>query len=264
MNHRSPAFFDSRSVTFAPVRSALLGARRALTILLIAEPSLLGAQGASVFDNAPPARWIAPPGIPGDSLPGFHGRRTFGLAARPERFVVHVSADNRYRLYVNGTQVSSGPQRSDLLHWRYETVNIAPQLRAGANVIAAVVWNWGPRHPVAQHSFRSGFLLQGDGAREAVLSTGPGWKLHRDSSYSEVRVMPRDVRNAYYAATQGEEIDGARHPWGWESAGFDDRAWFTVPTPAAGGSAASGGGAIVGQLRLHAVPRHNDYGDADG
>src|SRR5688572_29470284 len=98
MNHRSPAFFDSRSVTFAPVRSALLGActRRALTILLIAEPSLLGAQGASVFDNAPPARWIAPPGIPGDSFTVFHGRRTFDLAARPARFVVHVSADNRY------------------------------------------------------------------------------------------------------------------------------------------------------------------------
>jgi hypothetical protein len=81
-----------------------------------------------------------------------------------------------------------------------------------------------------------------------------------------VRVTGRDVRNAYYAAAQGEEIDGARHPWGWERAGFDDSRWFTVPAPAAGGPGGpgSGGGAIVGQLRLHAVPRHNDYGVADG
>jgi hypothetical protein len=74
----------------------------------------------------------------------FHARRTFDLASKPDRFVVHVSADNRYRLYVNGDEVSNGPQRSDVMHWRYETVDIAPKLRAGRNVVAALVWNWGP------------------------------------------------------------------------------------------------------------------------
>src|SRR5690349_4749687 len=136
-----------------------------------------------IFAGASEARWIAPPGMPADSFGIFHVRRALDLAAKPSRFIVHVSADNRYRLYVNGTQVSSGPQRSDASHWRYETVDLAPYLAAGPNVIAAVVWNWGPHHPVAQHSVRTAFLLQADSPNEAAANTGPGWKLLRDSAY---------------------------------------------------------------------------------
>jgi len=221
----------------------------ALAPALAPERSL--AQEAPLFHGAPVARWIAPPGLAPDSFAVFHARRTFDLTTRPEHFVVHVSADNRYRLYVNGAQVSSGPQRSDVMHWRYETVDIAPQLRAGANVVAALVWNWGPHHPVAQHSFRSGFVLQGDSPREAVINTGTGWRIHRDSAYAEVRVTGADVSNAYYAAAQGESIDASRHPFGWEGAGFDDRAWSDAPQ-------------TIGPFRLHAVPGRGGYGDADG
>src|SRR6266513_1669029 len=122
------------------------GAFRNITIataLLSALSATVGAQEARVFDGAPRANWIAPAKVPGDSFIVFHARRSFVLEKAPSRFVVHVSADNRYRLYVNGVQVSSGPQRSDVAHWRYETLDLAPRLRAGRNIIAAIVWNWG-------------------------------------------------------------------------------------------------------------------------
>src|SRR5439155_23810580 len=86
-----------------------------------------------VFAGAPAAPWIFSSGAGGNEFGVFHFRRVFELNAKPASFVVHVSADNRYRLFVNGEQVSSGPQRSDLMHWRYETVDLAPQLRAGRN-----------------------------------------------------------------------------------------------------------------------------------
>jgi alpha-L-rhamnosidase len=209
-----------------------------------------------IFSAAPEAMWIAPPGMPADSFGVFHARRTFDLATKPDRFTVHVSADNRYRLYVNGTQVSSGPQRSDLTHWRYETVDLAPHLRAGENVIAAVIWNWGRQHPVAQHSYRPGLLLQADSPREEIANTGAGWKLYRDSAYTGVPVSSRDIGGAYYAATQGESVDAARYPWGWERGDYIDREWFIVPT--------GGGAANVGQVHLHAVPGRGGYGDASG
>ena len=224
----------------------------AIAALAIAlAPSLSLAQGAQIFHGARVASWIAPSGLAPDSFAVFNARRTLDLAARPEHFVIHVSADNRYRLYVNGAQVSSGPQRSDVVHWRYETVDIAPQLRAGANVVAAVVWNWGPHHPVAQHSFRSAFVIQGDSPREAVLNTGEGWKVHRDSAYGEVRVTGADVNNAYYAAAQGESVDAARYPWGWERADFDDHPWTDTPS-------------VLGPFRLHAIPGRGGNGDYDG
>ena len=234
----------------------------AATALLAATPLCVTfaqspASGPRIFANAPEAVWIAPPGMPADSFGVFHARRTFDLAAKPERFIVHVSADNRYRLYVNGTQVSSGPQRSDVMRWRYETVDLAPHLKTGTNTIAAVIWNWGPRHPVAQHSFRTGFLMQAESPREAIANSGPGWKLYRDSAYTDVRVTPQDVRNAYYAAAHGESVDGARYPWGWERTDYDDRNWFTIP-------GTNNNSAIVGQVHLHAAPGRGGFGDNSG
>ena len=217
-------------------------------------------QQTTVFAGAAPASWIAPPNIPRDSSVVFHARRTFDLPSKPERFVVHVSADNRYRLYVNGEEVSNGPQRWDVMHWRYETVDIAPKLRAGRNVVAALVWNWGAAHPVAQHSLRTGFLLQGDGEREQAINSGGGWKLRVDSGYKFLPLSPGDIRG-YYAASPSESVDGTRYPWGWEKADFDDSAWLSISAPAAGpggrGGGGRGGGAgspIVGRLALRDGP----------
>src|SRR5438270_12047486 len=183
---------------------------------------------AALSGSAAPASWIAPASVPGDSFVVYHARRAFDLSARPAHFVVHVSADNRYRLYLNGVGVSSGPQRSDVAHWRYETVDLAPGLRLGRNVLAAVIWNWGAARPVALHSHRTGFVVQGEGAEAAALvNTGPGWKLLVDSAYAPIVITNATV-GGYYAAGPGEEVDGARYPWHWEESEYDDSAWLTI------------------------------------
>jgi alpha-L-rhamnosidase len=185
------------------------------------------AQPASpVFAGAPAAAWVSAPGA-GSEFGVFHFRRVFALDAKPSGFVVHVSADNRYRLFVNGEQVSSGPQRSDLMHWRYDTVDLAPHLRAGRNVIAALVWNWGADKPVAQFSRQTGFLLQGNGALESIVNSGPGWKVLRSEAYAPIPVVGSAV-GGYYAAPPGESLDARRHPWGWEQVDFPDTDWVAA------------------------------------
>lgn len=76
----------------------------------------------------------------------YHFRRSFDLAARPETFVINITADNRYRLFVNGTPACWGSARGDLRCWYYETVDIAPLLHAGRNTLAVQVWNGGERN----------------------------------------------------------------------------------------------------------------------
>src|SRR5256714_608507 len=213
---------------------------------LSALSATVGAQEARVFDGAPPANWIAPAKVPGDSFTVFHARRSFGLEKAPARFVVYVSADNRYRLYVNGVQVSSGPQRSDVTHWRYETLDLAPHLRAGRNGIAAIGWNWGAARPVAQHTHRTGFLIQGDSPTEAgLVNTGSAWKTLVDSAYAPIVITSASMGN-YFAAAPGDSIDGAHYPWGWESTQYDDAGWIAP--------------AIVGDVKRHAMPP-GDYGE---
>jgi hypothetical protein len=212
---------------------------------------------APVFGGAPPASWIADADAPGIAFGVFHFRRSLRLAAPPEHFVVHVSADNRYRFFVNGQQLSSGPQRSDLMHWRYETLDLGPHLRAGENVLAALVWNWGPYRPVAQFSRRTAFLLQGDTDREAVANTGPEWKVLRNPGYAPIPVVG-PAAGGYYAAPPGESVDGARYPWGWEQVTFADDTWR--PAAVGEGRAAertqTRGTAVTGEARLwQLVPR---------
>ena len=211
------------------------------------------AQGAAprVFDGAPAAPWIFAPGAGGNEFGVFHLRRMFELNALPSSFVVHVSADNRYRLFVNGQQVSSGPQRSDLMHWRYETVDVAPQLRAGRNVIAALVWNWGPDKPVAQFSRQTAFLLQGNSPREAVVNSGPEWKVLRNEGYAPIPVLG-DAAGGYYAAPPGEAIDARRYPWGWTQIDFNEDGWV---------AAAAGLGPRANRTQLRAS---NPFGEAGG
>ena len=96
------------------------------------------------------AKWISAPGAPPNDYGVYHFRRTIDLSAKPERFVVHASGDNRYQLFVNGRRAAWGPARGDLFHWRYETVDVAPYLSAGKNVFAALVWNFGELAPEAQ------------------------------------------------------------------------------------------------------------------
>ena len=77
-------------------------------------------------------------------------RKSAQLNTVPDAHLIRVSADNRYKLFVNGVLVSLGPARSDLSNWNYETVDIAPYLRQGKNTLAAVVWNYGEKRPMAQ------------------------------------------------------------------------------------------------------------------
>ena len=181
------------------------------------------------------ANWIAVPQAPRTEYGVYHFRKSFELAARPTRFLVHVSGDNRYQLFVNGQRAAWGPARGDLFHWRYETVDLAGFLAAGRNVLAAVVWNFGEDAPEAQITLETGFLLQGDGPAEVVVDTGPAWKCARNPAYRPVVITSGAVRG-YWAAGPGDHVDAAAHPWGWESPAFDDSAWTpaAVVAPAAG------------------------------
>ena len=160
-----------------------------------------------------PAFWIASATSPGTTQGVFVFRREIDLASVPGHFMVHVSADNRYLLHVNGQYAAEGPARGDLFHWRFETVDLAPFLHPGKNVIAAVVWNFAELSPVAQMSNRTGFLLQGDGPAESILNTGAAWRVRREPGRA---ALGSTGAHGYYAAGPAEKIDGRIFDASWD------------------------------------------------
>jgi alpha-L-rhamnosidase len=188
---------------------------------LISNTGVAQSVNPSLLHDQWKAYWIA---VPGESPTGYGVylfRKMISLPEKPNSFIIHVSADNRYKLFVNEKQVSLGPARGDLKNWNYETLDIAPFLLAGINVIASEVWNEGQWRAEGQISQRTGFILQGNDSAGQIINSNSGWKCIRDNSYQAIPFNPPD----YYVAGPGEQVTMSNQAIDWEKPGFRDSSW---------------------------------------
>lgn len=196
---------------------------RSIAIVVLVMISLTaGAQfGNFNRENQWDASWITVPGA-GEKDAGLYlFRKTLEMSEKPATFKVYVSGDNRFKLYVNEKLVSIGPALGDLTHWNYETLDLAPYLNAGNNIIAAEIWNEGDLKAVSQFSLRTGFILQGTDEATKALNTNDTWTCIEDESYTPIRQTVR----GYYAAGAGDQIDMNKKVKGWQKSAFDDSNW---------------------------------------
>lgn len=205
--------------------SSIRRLRKTLFLLTLIIPFVLKAQMAdsTLTYRQWDAEWITVPQTSPSAYGVYFFRKDFNISQVPSRFPIFVSGDNRYKLYVNEQLVSLGPARGDIEHWNYETIDIAPQLKAGRNVIAAQIWNEGDQKAEAQFSFRTGFILQGAVEASAILNTNKSWNCIQDHSYSIPSLTER-VRG-YSVVPPNEQIDMRSHIKGWQKLSYDDSSW---------------------------------------
>jgi alpha-L-rhamnosidase len=200
------------------------------------------------------ASWIRHPDAGFNAHEVILFRKNFQLERVPYRFVVHISADNQYRLFVNGTYAAKGPARSDLHHWYYETLDLAPLLKAGENTLAVEVVNFGPKRGWSQFSHMTSLFVMGRGPSESPVNTVPGsWRCMRNEAHYPLIVEwigRREVAFGLYVANPTDSITGRRYPWGWHLPEYDHRGWLSAArannagtrnTQYAGGIVHSGG-----------------------
>ncbi|HUR56682.1 MAG TPA: alpha-L-rhamnosidase C-terminal domain-containing protein [Opitutaceae bacterium] len=175
---------------------------------------------------------------PGASSPSHYQvrmfRRVFDVAdAGAAQLEVNVSADSRYLFFCNGTLLGRGPARGDVNHHFYETYDLAPHLRAGRNVLAALVLDMsrvahrpaflGP--PCGVMTYAGGFVLEGalrcGGEVAEDLSTDGKWKVAVDTAHRFQN------ENTTFEGYQGyfEHRISKLVPAGWREPRFDDSAW---------------------------------------
>jgi alpha-L-rhamnosidase len=176
------------------------------------------------------ASWVTHPTVPLREPVVLHFRRTLDLPTAPASYLVRVSADNRFILFVNGQRVGDGPARGNLAHWRYERFDLAPFLKPGQNLITATVWNFGVYAPVAQMSDRTAFLLESAATGSDSISTPKGWLVEEEKGH---HVLDRSTVTlmTYFASGPGEEIDSSRYDWDWNSPSATGAAWVPVSSP---------------------------------
>ncbi|MEO6243787.1 MAG: family 78 glycoside hydrolase catalytic domain, partial [Opitutaceae bacterium] len=154
-------------------------------------------------------------------------RRTFEIPAgdySAKTREVQVSADSRYLLYCNGTLLGRGPAKGDVNHHFYETFDLGPHLRAGRNVLAALVLDMSlvahrPTQlgaPCSVMTYAGGFVLDG-----GELSSDGKWKVAVDTAH---RFQNEGTTFEGYLGYFEHRVSKLI-PTGWTEAEFDDAAW---------------------------------------
>jgi alpha-L-rhamnosidase len=177
-----------------------------------------------------PADWIGCPKPGGGVLEAKDApfviayRLRFTVRRGDRRPIIHVSADERYELFLDGRRLGRGPERGDPRHWFFESYRL--EAAPGRHALVARVWTLGRHAPRAQLTVHPGFLCAADGDWTARLATGrAGWEAKRLGGWG--------IASGGDAAATGarSDVDGAALDWGIEDGSGDG--WQTAPAIAA-------------------------------
>ncbi|KPK66347.1 MAG: hypothetical protein AMK73_00285 [Planctomycetes bacterium SM23_32] len=152
-------------------------------------------------------------------------RRSFRLAGDPDQdsleATLHLFADTRYRLWVNGAIVAYGPARFLPSHPEYDTVDLRPWLKKGFNTLVVEANTFGANNFQAMPSV-GGFIAWGEvqtGDGQVDLSTPGEWKMLRTDAWDQ------EAPAYSFAQAPAEIVDMRVVPAGVHGPAFDDRHW---------------------------------------
>ena len=180
-------------------------------------------------------------------------RKSADIDDVPQSLTAYISADSKYRLYINGETVvfEGGTKRGPTADGSYfDSVDIAPYLISGKNIICALVWYWGRDTSFSStDSGSAGFIFEaGD------IISDSGWKVLRNPAF--IRDYGEFQPN--YRLPEFNICYDARNDIGdWLSPSFDVSGWENAKEYGTGGCEP------WGKLYPRGIPLLKDYGLKD-
>ena len=143
-------------------------------------------------------------------------RGTLSLNRVPASLPVRITADSRDKLFVDGTFVEMGPSRGNHAVWYVDTVDIAPYLHAGENILAVQVLRYPAEHWRGNH----GIVRTETPGLFVSLDYPVQWKCHAVEHYHIVPESP------YFSPLMIlERVTGDTSLTVWMLSGFEDDGW---------------------------------------
>ncbi len=146
----------------------------------------------------------------------------------PDRGPVYldISADDYYKVYINGVFAAQGPAQSDTKHYYYNRVDIRDALRPGTNAIAVHVYYQGLRN----RAYNSADYRQG---AIAEIWDGDTLLAKTDETWKAIRAMDNRPGEAFGYETQfTEHLDSRASIPRWKDVDFDAAGWSNAAVDA--------------------------------
>ena len=170
-------------------------------------------------------------------------RKTFDLPVKPTQAVLHLFADARYVLWLNGTYLERGPNRFQPNGPEYDTINLAPCLQSGTNAIAVLVVGNLSGGKVMRHT--PGLTAQLEVEGKELFSTDASWKWSDGTRFRQV--------DASWPNLGDSVVDARVEDGDWTQTRYQDVHWKPA-TPISGGAWGGLTARRVALLREKAVP----------
>lgn len=165
------------------------------------------------------AQWIWP-------ALGFHDlhnsyacfRKIVTIESIPEKAIACLTADQCYKLQVNGHLVCRGPARGYQHSWPFDEVDLSPYLKTGSNLISVRAYNAGHSTFGYRSEGFAGLLFAARIGRQTILSDAT-WKCIRQSARRDT--MPYSLQLPGHQ----EVIDLQTEDSAWQELSFNDSNW---------------------------------------
>ncbi len=146
-------------------------------------------------------------------------RREFKLTQSFSRSYLDISADDYYKLYINGRFVGQGPAPAYYFQYNYNRYDVSGYLRTGNNVIAVHVYYQGLVNRVWNSGdYRQGLIAELFVSDELYLKTDAAWKYTKAREFVGTEIFG-------YETQYNENIDQRLKETGWRECGYNDETW---------------------------------------
>ncbi|MFA6930674.1 MAG: family 78 glycoside hydrolase catalytic domain [Lentisphaeria bacterium] len=135
------------------------------------------------------------------------------------RTEIFITADDYYKLYVNGVFVNQGPTASYSFHYWYNRIDISAFLQPGCNIIAVHTYYQGLINRVwVSGDSQHGLLLDVVADGQTVVCSDESFRQHEHTGFLS-------AGKAGYETQFLERYDAKAPEVGFEQPEFDDSAW---------------------------------------
>lgn len=147
-------------------------------------------------------------------------RKKFYVDEMLKDLFLDITADDYYKLFINGRYVAQGPAPGYPFHYWYNRLDVTSFIRPGENVIAVHIYYQGLINRVwCSGDYRQGLIAELHSGDRVLVETDSSWRYTPAKEYVGEKTFGYDTQFV-------ENIDNRLKITGWKGIQYDDSEWM--------------------------------------